>query len=182
MLSVADHLEKGVVMRISDMPEFKDKSNILTMSKDTPLIEAVKAMVQRNCGSVVIVQDRQPVGIFTERDLLNKVVGQNKDASILCLRDVMTVDIKTAHAEDGVAVSMRRMSQGRFRHLPIVDQDGNLVGLLSQGDFVAYTWGNLWSQFSHKTKTSFMTNTQLWMLLLGPLVYLVFVKLLFMSP
>lgn len=169
-------------MRISDMPEFRDKSNILAMPEDTPLMDAVRAMVQRNCGSVVIVQDRQPIGIFTERDLLNKVVAQNKDASALFLRDVMTIEIKTARAEDGVAASIRRMSQGRFRHLPIVDHNGNLVGLLSQGDFVAYTWGDLWSQFSHKTKTSFMTNTQLWMLLLGPLVYLVFVRLLFMSP
>ena len=166
-------------MKLKDIPEFQDKSNVLTAPPGTPLQEAVDLMVKKRCGSILITQGTILKGIFTERDLLNKVVGKKADIAALTVDDVMTKDIKTAHADDIVSDCMRRMSQGRFRHLPIVDGEGNLVGLLSQGDFVAFTWADVWGRLSRTTRTSFASDTQIWMLLLGPLVYIVFVKLLF---
>ena len=168
-------------MRLRDIPEFQDKSNVLTTAAETPLQEAVDLMVKNRCGSILILDGSVLKGIFTERDLLNKVVGENLPIASLKVGDVMTQNVKTAYADDKVADCMRRMSQGRFRHLPIVDADGSLVGLLSQGDFVAFTWSDLWNRVSRTTRSSFATNTQIWMLLLGPLVYILFVKFLFSS-
>ncbi|MFK7840489.1 MAG: CBS domain-containing protein [Bdellovibrionales bacterium] len=63
----------------------------------------------------------------------------------------MTTNVKTAEVDDRVANCLHRMSQGRFRHLPIVDEKKKVLGMLSQGDFVAFTMSDVLSRF---TKTS----------------------------
>lgn len=163
-------------MRIIDIPEFKDKTDVLTMTEDANLMDVVAVMAERNIGSVVVVRDSKVVGIFTERDLLVKVVGKRKKADELILVDVMTKNPKTASMNDTVSDSMRRMTQGRFRHLPVVDENKNLIGIISQGDFVAYTWFDIFTKLTGTTKRSFLSNTQLWMLVLGPLAYLLVLK------
>lgn len=163
-------------MRIIDIPEFKDKINVLTFGEDELLTTVVQTMASKNIGSAVIVKDKKILGIFTERDLLVKVIGKNRPIEGVKIKEVMTKKPNTAHMNDSVADSMRRMSQGRFRHLPIVDDDNNLIGIISQGDFVAYTWFELFNRISKVTKSSFFNNTQLWMLILGPLVYLLVLK------
>ncbi len=77
----------------------------------------------------------------------------------------------TGDPEDSILSSLRRMSQGHFRHLPIVDENKKLVGLVSQGDFVALTWGQLFHHLRQDTKSSFMTYTQLWMMIIGIMIY-----------
>ena len=159
-------------MRITDMPEFQDKRKVLTMNGNENIFEVAKAMKKDNCGSVVIIdKSRKILGIFTERDLLFKVVAEGKDVKKLKLKDVMTTDINVAHETDEIAASLRRMSQGRFRHLPIVDDHEKLVGMMSQGDFVAFTWPQLVHRLSQSTAVSFLTNTQLWMLIVSILAY-----------
>lgn len=166
-------------MRIMDVPEFKDKINVLTVLPDTPLDQVITEMVSHKVGSAVVIKEGKLVGIFTERDLLIKVAGQRKSIESLKVSDVMTKNPHSAQLEDDVDVSLRRMSQGRFRHLPILDENKHVVGLLSQGDFVAYTWSDLMSRVGRQTKLSFLTNSQLWLLILGPLAYLILIKLLF---
>jgi CBS domain-containing protein len=163
-------------MRIIDIPEFKDKTDVLTMPETANLIDVVVKMAERNVGSVVVVRDSKVVGIFTERDLLTKVVGKRKKVEDLSLIDVMTKNPKTASLNDTVADSMRRMSQGHFRHLPVIDDKKNLIGIISQGDFVAYTWYDIFTKITNQTKRSFLSNTQVWMLVLGPLAYLLVLK------
>lgn len=164
-------------MRIIDIPEFKDKTFVLTMPETTNLMEAVETMAERNVGSVVVIKGTKVVGIFTERDLLIKVVGKKKKPEELTLKDAMTKKPKTAHMNDTVTDSMRRMTQGRFRHLPIVDDEQNLIGIVSQGDFVAYTWYDIFNKLAYHTKKSFLTNTQLWTLIFGLFAYILAMKL-----
>ncbi|MCO5575304.1 hypothetical protein L7F22_029104 [Adiantum nelumboides] len=126
-------------MKIIDIPKFKDKSQLLLLDKETTLHEAAKKMKELNYGAVIVTNQRNLCGIFTERDLLMKVAAEGREIKNLKLADVMTVNIKTAHVDDSVYDLMRRMSQGRFRHLPIVDKNGRISGMISQGDFVALT-------------------------------------------
>lgn len=169
-------------MKIADIPEFKDKKHVFSLTENVPLQQAVDAMAEWNYGSVIVVTtDKKVIGIFTERDLMRRVVAQRLDISKLTLGDVMTKDPHTANLHDDVDMSMRRMSQGRFRHLPIVKDDHTLVGILSQGDFVAYTWFDLFHRITKRTALSFLSNTQLWMLILGPLVYLLVLKYFVLS-
>ena len=131
---------------ISDMPEFIDKSNVMTFEETTTVYKAVSEMAKKNYGAVLVTRGGKLAGIFTERDLLRRVVAENVDAKKKTLKDVMSTNLKTAKTTDQIADCLRRMSQGRFRHLPIVDEEGNLTGLLSQGDFVAYTMSDVLSR------------------------------------
>lgn len=164
-------------MRIKDLPEFQDKSDVLTMKAQDSILDACIAMKKRRVGSVLVTDQGKLAGIFTERDLLFKVVGEGKELKGLTLKDAMTSNIKIAHPEDSVADSMRRMTQGHFRHLPVVDSNGEVIGILSQGDFVAHTWSDLIKDITTTAKTSFMSNTQLWLLAIGIMLY--FTVLLF---
>ncbi len=82
----------------------------------------------------------------------------------------MTSEIKTASSEDHVIDWLRRMSNERFRHLPVVNGEGKLVNILSQGDFVAYTWPELWRYFQEKTSETFRGPTAPVPILFGALM------------
>jgi len=161
-------------MRIIDIPEYKDKRQLLKLDLDTKLEDATVQMKKMNYGAVLVTKQDKLCGIFTERDLLMKVVAEKKDVKKLKLKDVMTQNPKTANVNDPVYDAMRRMTQGRFRHLPIVDHTGHLTGLISQGDFVAITWQQLFHQFKTHIKSSFSTFTQIWILVITVLVYITF--------
>jgi CBS domain-containing protein len=166
-------------MRIIDIPEYKNKKQLFTLEKETYIIDAVKKMQEWQCGSVVVTEGGKMCGIFTERDLLNKVVAADLELKGLQLKDVMTTNVQTAHFEDDVYASMERMTKGKFRHLPITDDSGQLVGMISQGDFNYITWHQLFNQLTNKTKASFFGFTQIWMLLLGMLGYSVLIYIIF---
>jgi CBS domain-containing protein len=141
-------------MRVQDMPEFRDKSHVLAFDEDTILKDAIQAMADKNYGACLVTRNDKLVGVFTERDLLRKVVPAGVDVKKKKLKDVMTKALKTAQIEDNVSDCLRRMSQGRFRHMPIVDQDKNILGMLSQGDFVAFTMSDIMNRFTTTAKAN----------------------------
>ncbi len=164
-------------MRIVDIPEFKDKTKLVVVDTDTAkkddlkLVKICKEMEKHNVGSMLVTKKGLLKGIFTERDLLRKVIGKKKDIDKLIITDVMTKDPKVALKEDSVADSMKRMSASKFRHLPIVDDKKNLVGIVSQGDFVAYTWAQVLERARKTTIASVATSYQIWLILIAVLVY-----------
>ncbi len=140
-------------MRIIDMPEFKDKKEVLSFETTTPLKDAINEMAERNYGACLVTSKGTLVGIFTERDILRKVVaGKGVDLAKAKLKDVMSTELKTAKEKDMVADCLRRMSQGRFRHMPVVDDKGKILGMLSQGDFVAFTMSDIAHRLSSAAK------------------------------
>ncbi|GFZ83295.1 hypothetical protein RLOatenuis_3320 [Rickettsiales bacterium] len=157
-------------MLIKDIPEYKDKkNNMLIIEESLSIYDAVEKMVERNFGAAIVAKNKKVIGMFTERDILKKVVAKRKDIESLKVSDVMTREVKVAREEDAIADLMRRMTQGRFRHLPIVDKEGNIINMLSQGDLVSYSWPRITKIFQR----SFMANTQVWMMFIGILVYTV---------
>lgn len=167
------------MIKIIDIPEYHDRKQLLIMSKNDLVIDAAIQMKDLNLGSVMVVDKKKLCGIFTERDLLIKVVASGLSIDKLKLEDVMTKDVQTAHFEDGVYESMGRMTDGRFRHLPVVDDAGQVVGMVSQRDFVAVTWQQLFEQFKNKTKTSFFSFSSVWMLCFGMIFYSILILLIF---
>ena len=168
-------------MKISELPEFRNRSKLLTLSADTTVLDATRAMSEKNYGSVVIVDGTGRLeGIFTERDVLRRIVAKGVDPSGTRLADVMTRDVKTARIDDEVLTCMRQMSNGRFRHLPLVDEAGALQGMVSQGDFVAYTWPELMSRAATNTKALLFGSSSQVIILLGAiLAYTLLVRVLF---
>jgi len=159
-------------MRITEIPEFKDKKQLLLLESTMTVEEAARQMKKFNYGAAVVVDNKKLSGIFTERDLLIKVAAEGKDYKSLLVADVMTTNVKTANLDDEVYDSMRRMTQGKFRHLPVIDDKGSVIGMLSQGDFVAATWPQLFNQLKSQTKISLLSNTQIWMLVFSLIAYI----------
>jgi CBS domain-containing protein len=109
----------------------------LTLAPEAPVREALALMTHQAIGAVLVTRDDRPVGIFTERDLMNRVVaaGRSLDTS---LGEVMTPDPETLGIDDGIAFALNRMVVGGFRHVPLVDDAGRAVGVLSQREVVAW--------------------------------------------
>jgi CBS-domain-containing membrane protein len=118
-------------------------------------------MAQRNYGAIVVTrEDGKLAGILTERDLMIRVVSRGVDPESTTVSEVMTTTVKTAQETDDVAHCLKQMSDGRFRHLPVVDAEGALSGMVSQGDFVAITWPQLVSRATTNTRAMFGRSYQ----------------------
>lgn len=121
--------------RIVDRPEYASKFSPLTARRDTTVAVAVQAMKSKNYGCIVITNGSGQVeGIVTERDIMFKLVAENRDPQTVVLSDIMTSDIRMAKETDNVLDWLRIMSNERFRRLPVVDSEGRLQALLTQAD------------------------------------------------
>ena len=100
------------------------------------VVDAVRIMTARNIGAVPIVDDERLVGIFTERDVMARVVAVGLDPKNTPVGDVMSPDLVTADVRDSCDTCLRRMQQARVRHL-IVLNEGRLAGILSLRDLLA---------------------------------------------
>lgn len=92
--------------------------------------------------------------MVTERDIFRRLVAQKKDAEATLVKEIMTSDVRVAQEDDELIDWLRIMSNERFRRLPIVDKDGKLVSVMTQGDFVSYTWPDLLSQAARLTRST----------------------------
>jgi CBS domain-containing protein len=99
-------------------------------------------MAENCCGSVLVMQGERLLGIFTERDLLVRVVAADLDPMATRLDEVMTKDVETIGAEEPVREAIRRMDEGCFRHLPVV-LGGRVLGVLSSRDIPVLELGRM---------------------------------------
>ena len=136
------------------------------------MIDAVKAMTKDNFGSVVITDKQSKVrGIVTERDLMKKLLFKSMNPKTTKLKDIMTSPVKVADKDDEMVIWLRQMSNERFRHVPVVDKSGKLINIMSQGDFVSYSWPNLMYQVKEMTKENYFKANQVVLIILSLLVY-----------
>ncbi len=166
-------------MLIKDRPEYKAKKKLLTFSEDATVLEAVQAMTANNFGSAVIVNDDNTVrGIVTERDVMMRLVNEGKDAKKTKLAEIMSTDIRVAKEDDNLLEWLRIMSNERFRRLPIVDNDGKIMNIMTQGDFVSYTWPELFDRLKENAKASFGAGYQIVFIVAALLLYAIIMQLL----
>lgn len=146
-------------MKIKDRPEFKSKSQVLTFAPSDSVLSAIKTMSEKNYGAAIIISpDHKPLGIVTERDFMRRLLNQELNPKTTMLSEIMTTDLKLAREDDDLLDWLRQMSNDRFRHLPVVDENGFLVSIMSQGDFVSYTWPQLLGRVAEQTKATFNIN------------------------
>src|SRR5258708_26117295 len=124
-------------MRIKIVPDVIGKQNFRLVKADIRLREAGKLMATHKIGAVMVGDETNLIGIFTERDLAFKVVAMGRDPEGIRLSEVMTRDPDTLRPEDTAHDSLQRMSQRGYRHLPVVAYSGRLVGMVSIRDFYA---------------------------------------------
>ena len=121
--------------KISEVLAKKD-AKVATISPHGTVLQAATLMNDWHIGAVCVMEQDTLVGVFTERDLLTRVVTQQRDPSATKVGDVMTAPVVTGGPDGLTEACITVMSHRRIRHLPILD-DGKLVGIVSTGDLMA---------------------------------------------
>jgi CBS domain-containing protein len=113
-----------------------ESREVVVVDIATSIAQAARVMSERQIGAVPVVDGDRVAGIFTERDVLARVVAAGVDPDTTPVSSVMTTNLVTAEIWESHDVCMRRMQQARVRHL-LVLRDGRLAGVLSMRDLVA---------------------------------------------
>lgn len=112
-----------------------DATSVVTIRPEATVMDAVRLMNERHIGAVVVVDAAgHVVGIFTERDLLKRVVGAERDPKSTRVNDTMTRDVMVCAPETALDDIRQTMRKRRIRHLPVVSSAGDLLGMISIGD------------------------------------------------
>lgn len=109
----------------------------LRISPTRTVAEAVDLMRQEKVGCLLVCLDEQMVGIFTERDLLRRVLSVGKPLSVP-VSEVMTQKPVTVRRKEPISAAVRCMEEGGYRHLPVVDESDRVIGMLSVKRIVHY--------------------------------------------
>jgi CBS domain-containing protein len=107
---------------------------LATLPPDATVLEAAKLMNKRHIGSVLVVLDEALVGIFTERDVMRRVVAKGLDPKSTPLDEVMTTTVACASPDTTCDELRKVMRDKRIRHVPVVDDQKTLLGMVSIGD------------------------------------------------
>jgi CBS domain-containing protein len=122
---------------MSTVSELVQGQELAQLPSDNTIREAARYMVENGVGSVLVMEAGALRGIFTERDALRIFVATRRNPDYTRLADVMTGSPQTLAPDATPQDAARRMAAGRFRHLPVVDHDGRVLGVVSQRDLVA---------------------------------------------
>jgi len=130
---------------IQDLINERGRKVVLTVPMTATATDAVKIMSETNVGAVVISDQKEPVGIFTEKDYLTKIAAKGVNASQVQITDVMTSDIFTGAPSMSLFDAISMMGDHGIRHLPVAefvgdadDNDTRIIDIVSARDFFAW--------------------------------------------
>lgn len=110
---------------------------VVTVAPDETIADAVDLLNDNQIGAVVVTPDKaRIVGILSERDVVRHLAREQEGTLRLRVEDLMTEDVMVCRLTDQIEVTMATMISGRFRHMPVVNADGALCGMVSLGDLV----------------------------------------------
>ena len=113
--------------------------NPCAIDADKPVAYAAKMMRDEDVGLAPIVEGEKLVGTLTDRDIAIRVVAEGKDQQSTTVRDVMTSRLVTVDPDQDLDEALRLMAKHQVRRLPVVEEDGKLVGIVAQADIAKHT-------------------------------------------
>ena len=123
-------------------------ASVISVPPGALVLEAARLMNERGTGSVLVMEGPRLVGIFTERDVLRRVVASGRDPLTTAVREVMTTDLLTCDSDTPLEQCAATMSGRRIRHLPVVDHD-QVAGVMTSGDLLAWQLDDQASMIQH---------------------------------
>ncbi len=123
-----------------------------TVSPQSAVTEAVQLMNDKRVGAVAVIDNDALEGIFTERDVMIRVVLAGKDPKTTTMSDVMTREVESALADMPYGDCLRVMVERHFRHLPVIDSDNHVRGMLSVRDLLQHAVEDLSEQLDSMVK------------------------------
>ena len=112
-------------------------SQIWSVSPDTPILQALQLMAEKDIGALLVLEGDKIAGIFTERDYARKVILRGKSSKETPVSAIMTAPVVTIHPDQTVEEAQTLMLQKRIRHLPVVE-NGAVIGVISIGDVLRH--------------------------------------------
>ena len=109
-------------------------ANPSSVEPSTPVAQVAQLMQQENVGSVPIVEGGKLVGTITDRDITIRIVAEGKDPQSTTVGEVASRDLVTVDPQQNLDEALRLMAQHQVRRLPVVEEDGRLVGIVAQAD------------------------------------------------
>ncbi len=115
---------------------------VVFVGQDDSIVEAAKLMREHHTGSVVVVENAQhgafePVGMVTDRDLVVEVLAEEVDVDSVAVKDVMSPDPVIAGENDSLSDTLKRMRARGVRRVPVINTEGEIVGVLSVDDVIS---------------------------------------------
>ena len=124
-------------MNIQEILDQKKGSPILTISQDESLLKACTMLSEKNVGMLIVVEkDDTLIGVITERDLVRKGYLQKVDIEAAKVSELMVKDVKFGKVDDSLSQALAQFRESRFRHLPIKDENGKCVGVVTERDII----------------------------------------------
>lgn len=135
-----------MALKVKDI--LKDKGlEVIAIDSSATVDTAINKMIERNIGAILVMEEGDCVGLFTERDVL-KCWVMHSSVDKVAIKDVMSKDLLVIEPDDDLDYAMTIMTNKKIRHLPVIDR-GRLVGLVSIRDVVKYHIGNLEAEVHH---------------------------------
>ncbi|HEY9459069.1 MAG TPA: CBS domain-containing protein [Gaiella sp.] len=122
---------------VSDILDAKGH-DVLRIDGSATVLDAVKAMVEGNVGALVVTEGGHLAGIVTERDYMRRVTLEGRDERTTPVREIMSAPFVYVAPEVTIDECMAIMTERRFRHLPVLEDESELVGIVSIGDVVKF--------------------------------------------
>ena len=122
---------------VAEILKSKPDTTVHTVRPEDSVLDALRLMAEKGIGALLVTQDAgRIVGIFTERDYARKIALMGRTSAVTQVKDVMTTAVMFVRPDQTSEQCMQIMSTGRMRHLPVVDANDKLVGMISIGDLV----------------------------------------------
>ena len=121
---------------VAEILKEKGDQTVHSIGPDASVLDAVALMAQKNIGALLVMEGRRIVGVLSERDYARKVVLMARSSKDTPLREIMTSSVICVRPSQSSEECMAVMTENRVRHLPVLDEQGQLVGLISIGDLV----------------------------------------------
>lgn len=125
-----------MVTKVKTLLAEKELKEIVSVSPDTTVIEALAVLAEYKIGAVLVMKGDKLRGIFSERDYARKGIIMGRKAKSTSMTEVMTAKVITAKDDMNIRDCMEIMSNNHFRHLPVLDSNEKVIGILSIGDIV----------------------------------------------
>ena len=124
---------------VSSILQHKPSKEIWHIASASTVLEAIRQMAEKNVGAMLVMDDGRLVGIISERDYTRKVILEGRSSKDTAVRDIMSSPVISVAPDIGVGACLQLMTDRHIRHLPVVDEDGRVLGVISIGDLVKRT-------------------------------------------
>ena len=108
--------------------------NVACCTPDSRLEEIARLMVEHDCGEIPVIEEGEPVGVITDRDIVCRLIARGKNPIGMKARDCMSSPVVTVTPDMNLEECCRIMEQNRIRRVPVVDESGGCCGMVSQAD------------------------------------------------